>query len=76
MRLESIHFKFQLISVIELASQGMRTRAIAPVVGASQMTVVRDVRQSETFESDTPRTVQSNDGITRTFQPNYDLNFS
>ena len=47
----------------------MSTRAIAPVVGANYATVSRDIKESVASATDTPRTVQSNDGITRTFQP-------
>lgn len=54
--------------VRELASQGMSTRAIAPVVGVHHDTVATDIR-SVGIPTDQPRTVQSNDGITRTFHP-------
>src|SRR5690554_7207364 len=38
--------------VVKLRGMGMSTRAIAPVVGASQKTVDRDVRESaESFDS-------------------------
>lgn len=53
----------------ELASQGMSTRAIAPVVGTNYSTVSRDLKESVANATDQPRMVQSNDGITRTFQP-------
>ena len=56
------------VIVKELAAEGYATRAIAPVVGASQKTVDRDIR-SESPDSDEPRTVHGRDGITRTFQP-------
>lgn len=42
-----------------LSAEGMSTRAIAPIVGASQMQVVRDVRAGETNVS--PEPVISND---------------
>lgn len=57
----------------ELASQGMSTRAIAPVVGANFNTVARDIR-SVSNDTDEIRKVQSNDGITRTFQPRPESN--
>ena len=50
-----------------LADEGMSSRAIAPVVGASQRTVSNDL--SEQSCSDAPRTVKSLDGVDRTFQP-------
>ena len=50
-----------------LAAEGMSSRAIAPVVGASQRTVSNDL--SEQSCSDAPRTVKSLDGVERTFQP-------
>lgn len=53
----------------ELASQGMSTRAIAPVVGTNYSTVSRDLKESVANATDQPRMVQSNDGITRTFHP-------
>lgn len=52
----------------ELAEAGMSTRAIAPVVGVSKSTVAEDI-ESVQNRTDQPRTVQSNDGIIRTFQP-------
>ena len=50
-----------------LADEGMSSRAIAPVVGASQRTVSNDL--SEQSCSDAPRTVKSLDGVDRTFRP-------
>lgn len=49
-----------------LADEGMSTRAIAPIVGASQKTVDRDIRDSptESNDSDEPRAVLGNDGRT------------
>lgn len=55
------------VIVADLAEQGMSSRAIAPVVGASQRTVSNDL--SEQSCSDAPRTVKSIDGVERTFQP-------
>lgn len=52
-----------------LADEGMSSRAIAPVVGANQATVVRDMQSSDAKASDAPRTVKSLDGVERTFQP-------
>lgn len=52
-----------------LADEGMSSRAIAPVVGAGYDTVQRDIRASDRFRSDAPRTVKSLDGVYRTFQP-------
>lgn len=52
-----------------LADEGMSSRAIAPVVGAGYDTVQRDIRASDRFRSDAPRTVKSLDGVDRTFQP-------
>ena len=52
----------------DLAEQGMSSRAIAPVVGASRETVRKDIA-SDNNVSDAPRTVKSIDGIERTFQP-------
>ena len=52
-----------------LADEGMSSRAIAPVVGANQATVVRDMQSSDANASDAPRTVKSLDGVDRTFQP-------
>ena len=52
-----------------LADEGMSSRAIAPVVGANQATVVRDMQSSDANASDAPRTVKSLDGVERTFQP-------
>ena len=51
-----------------LADEGMSSRAIAPVVGASYDTVQRDIRSDRNL-SDAPRTVKSLDGVERTFQP-------
>ena len=51
-----------------LADEGMSSRAIAPVVGASYDTVQRDIRSDRNL-SDAPRTVKSLDGVDRTFQP-------
>jgi hypothetical protein len=49
-----------------LAAEGMSTRAIAPIVGASQATVAREVRATESFDSDErPATVTSLDGRER-----------
>lgn len=56
------------VIVADLAEQGMSSRAIAPVVGASPATVKRDIG-SGSFEPDAPRTVKSIDGVERTFQP-------
>lgn len=50
-----------------LSSEGMSTRAIAPIVGADHATVARDV-QSVANATDEPRTVESMDGIARTFR--------
>lgn len=52
-----------------LSAEGMSTRAIAPIVGASFKTVARDIEPSVSNDTDGPRTVESMDGITRTFQP-------
>ena len=51
-----------------LADEGMSSRAIAPVVGASFKTVARDI-ESVSVDTDAPRTVKSLDGVERTFQP-------
>jgi hypothetical protein len=51
-----------------LSAEGMSTRAIAPIVGAGHVTVSRDIA-SVPNETDAPRTVESMDGISRTFQP-------
>ena len=51
-----------------LADEGMSSRAIAPMVGASYDTVQRDIRSDRNL-SDAPRTVKSLDGVERTFQP-------
>lgn len=51
-----------------LADEGMSSRAIAPVVGASFKTVARDI-ESVSADTDAPRTVKSLDGVERTFQP-------
>ena len=51
-----------------LADEGMSSRAIAPVVGASFKTVARDI-ESVSTDTDAPRTVKSLDGVERTFQP-------
>lgn len=56
------------VIVADLAEQGMSSRAIAPVVGASFKTVARDI-ESVSVDTDAPRTVKSIDGIERTFQP-------
>jgi hypothetical protein len=37
--------------VLELAAAGMSTRAIAPVVGVDQKTVVRDINRGEAYAS-------------------------
>lgn len=56
--------------VVQLAEEGLSTRAIAPVVGAGQMTVVRDLAATEPNDSvDEPRRVVGIDGRTRTYQP-------
>lgn len=47
--------------VADLAEQGMSTRAIAPVVGASQKTVDRDVRTIAGESSDSPAPVPTFD---------------
>lgn len=52
-----------------LSAEGMSTRAIAPIVGASHMQVARDLAPSVTNVTDKPRTVESMDGVSRTFQP-------
>ena len=52
-----------------LADEGMSSRAIAPVVGASHVTVQSDMRSSGKNLPDAPRTVKSLDGVERTFQP-------
>lgn len=54
-----------------LDQEGMTTRAIAPVVGASQMQVVRDLRSPETNVSPDaePRQKTGLDGKTYTVQP-------
>ena len=57
------------VIVADLAEQGMSSRAIAPVVGASRDTVQKDIRSSGRNLPDAPRTVKSIDGIERTFQP-------
>ena len=57
------------VIVADLAEQGMSSRAIAPVVGASHVTVQSDMRSSGKNLPDAPRTVKSIDGIERTFQP-------
>lgn len=56
------------VIVADLAEQGMSSRAIAPVVGASKSTVAADI-ESVQDRTDAPRTVKSIDGIERTFQP-------
>lgn len=58
--------------VSDLAEQGMLSRAIAPVVGTSHVTVKNDLDSSVkdfTDEHPAPRAVHGRDGITRTFQP-------
>lgn len=57
-----------------LANEGMSTRAIAPIVGASvgQVHADRQVFSSEQLE-DEPRTSYGLDGKTRTHQPRPDL---
>lgn len=57
------------VIVADLAEQGMSSRAIAPVVGASRDTVQKDIRSSGRNLPDAPRTVKSIDGIERTFHP-------
>ena len=52
------------VIVADLAEQGMSSRAIAPVVGASHVTVQSDMRSSGKNLPDAPRTVKSLDGIT------------
>ena len=54
--------------VAELADAGMSTRAIAPVVGAAQMTVVRDLAAAEPNDSPA-RQVIGIDGKTYTATP-------
>ena len=51
--------------VSELSDEGMSTRAIAPIVGASQKTVDRDLR-AESFDSPdaSPRQITGRDGKT------------
>ena len=51
-----------------LADEGMSSRAIAPVVGASKSTVAADI-ESVQDRTDAPRTVKSLDGVDRTFRP-------
>lgn len=46
----------------ELSDEGMSSRAIAPVVGASHVTVQSDMRSSGKNLPDAPRTVKSIDG--------------
>ena len=60
------------VIVKELAAEGYGTRAIAPVVGTSHVTVKNDLDSSVknfTDERPAPRTVHGRDGITRTFHP-------
>lgn len=49
-----------------LSAEGMSTRAIAPIVGASQRTVVNDVEQVSNFAHVEPSLVQGIDGKTYT----------
>lgn len=56
------------VIVADLAEQGMSSTAIAPVVGATDRTVRRDI-ESRTNVRDEPRVVKSIDGVERTFQP-------
>ena len=56
------------VIVADLAEQGMSSTAIAPVVGATDRTVRRDI-ESRTNVRDGPRVVKSIDGVERTFQP-------
>ena len=53
----------------ELAAEGMSTRAIAKVTGASQGTVVNDLSTEQNYSVDKPREVQGRDGKTRTYGP-------
>lgn len=59
------------VIVKELAAEGYGTRAIAPIVGKSHMSVARDLASvtDVTDEAPAPREVHGRDGITRTFQP-------
>jgi hypothetical protein len=52
--------------VEELASIGMSTRAIAPIVGASQSTAARDLSTESSDSVDRSRVVHGRDGRTRT----------
>lgn len=55
-----------------LADEGMSTRAIAPIVGATHTTVRRDIESTGTNVPDEPaepRAVVGNDGRTRTYTP-------
>lgn len=56
-----------------LANEGMSTRAIAPIVGANQATVVRDLASDANASVDEPRVSHGLDGKTRTHQPRPDL---
>lgn len=58
------------VIVKELAAEGYGTRAIAPIVGKSHMSVARDLASvtDVTDEAPAPREVHGRDGITRTFQ--------
>lgn len=56
-----------------LSAEGMSTRAIAPIVGATKSQVARDLGSAPNG-TDEPRTVESMDGITRTFQPRPEQN--
>lgn len=60
------------VIVKELAAEGYGTRAIAPVVGTSHVTVKNDLDSSVknfTDERPAPRAVHGRDGITRTYHP-------
>lgn len=53
-----------------LTAEGMSTRAIAPIIGADQKTVVNDRRKTEEYSSvDEPRVSHGMDGKTRVHQP-------
>src|SRR5699024_10133201 len=56
------------VIVKELAAEGYGTRAIAPIVGKSHMSVARDLASvtDVTDEAPAPREVHGRDGITRT----------
>ena len=54
-----------------MAGASLSSRAIAPIVGKSHMSVARDLASvtDVTDEAPAPREVHGRDGITRTFQP-------